>query len=40
MAATDRLLIAGMHLHFPAFAHMVRGPQGYTLVPESWRFEP
>lgn len=40
MAASDRLLIAGMHLHFPAFAHMVRSPQGYTLEREPWRFEP
>jgi glyoxylase-like metal-dependent hydrolase (beta-lactamase superfamily II) len=39
MAATDRLLIGGMHLHFPGFAHMVRGPQGYTLLPEAWKFE-
>lgn len=40
MAATDRLLIAGMHLHFPAFSYMVRGANGYRLLPESWRFVP
>jgi glyoxylase-like metal-dependent hydrolase (beta-lactamase superfamily II) len=39
MVATDRLLVAGMHLHFPGFAHMTRGPQGYTLLPEAWKFE-
>lgn len=36
MAATDRLLVAGMHLHFPGFAHMVRHGDGYALVPEPW----
>ena len=24
MVATDRLLVTGMHLHFPGFAHLVR----------------
>ena len=40
MAATDRLLIAGMHLHFPAFSYLVRGSDGYRLLPESWKFVP
>lgn len=34
--ASDRLLVAGMHLHFPGFAHLVRGPAGYALMPEPW----
>ena len=36
MAATDRLLIAGMHVPFPGFAHLVRHGEGYTLLPEPW----
>jgi glyoxylase-like metal-dependent hydrolase (beta-lactamase superfamily II) len=40
MVATERLLIAGPHLHFPAFSYLVRGPEGYRLLPESWRFVP
>ena len=37
MAATDRLRIAGMHLDFPTFAHVVRdGAGGYAAVPEVW----
>ena len=36
MAASERLLVAGMHLHFPGFAHVVRAGDGYTLVPELW----
>ena len=36
MAASDRLLIAGMHLHFPGFSHLVRDDGGYRLLPESW----
>ncbi len=36
MAATDRLRIAGMHVHFPGFAHVVRRGEGFELVPEAW----
>jgi glyoxylase-like metal-dependent hydrolase (beta-lactamase superfamily II) len=36
MAATDRLAITGMHLHFPGFAHLVRRGSGYQLIPEAW----
>ncbi|WP_193182363.1 MBL fold metallo-hydrolase [Nisaea sediminum] len=39
MAAADRLLVAGMHLHFPGFAYVGREGDGYRLIPESWRFE-
>jgi len=34
--ATDRLLVTGMHLHFPGFAHLVRRGDGYQLLPEAW----
>ena len=34
--ATDRLAIAGMHLHFPSFAHLARDGAGYRLVPDAW----
>ena len=30
MVATDRQLIAGMHVHFPGFAHVVRQGDGYA----------
>ncbi len=36
MAATDGMLIAGMHTHFPGFAHVTRYGQGYDLIPEAW----
>jgi hypothetical protein len=36
MAATDRLRVAGMHLDFPAFGHVVRAGKGYAFVPEVW----
>ncbi len=36
MVATDRLLITGMHLHFPGFAHLVRRGSGYQLIAEAW----
>ena len=36
MVATDRLLVAGMHLHYPGFGHLARKDHGYRLVPEPW----
>jgi len=36
MAATDRLLIAGMHVHFPGFAHILRHGTSYALLQEPW----
>jgi glyoxylase-like metal-dependent hydrolase (beta-lactamase superfamily II) len=36
LVAAERLLVAGMHLHVPAFAHLVRSEDGFRLVPESW----
>ncbi len=36
MAATDKLLVAGMHLDFPTFGHVVKQGDGYAHVPEVW----
>ncbi len=36
MASTDRMLIAGMHVHFPGFSFVVRRGKGYDLIPEAW----
>jgi len=36
MAATDRLRVAGMHMDFPGFGHVVRAGQAYAFVPEVW----
>lgn len=36
MVATDRLLVTGMHLHFPGFTHLVRQGTGYRLIPAAW----
>lgn len=36
MVTTDRQLIAGMHVHFPGFAHLVRNGDGYLMLPEPW----
>jgi len=36
--ATDRMLVAGMHMHFPGFLNLNRGRDGgYELVPEIWQ---
>lgn len=37
MVATERLLVTGMHLHFPGFGHIARDGQSYRFVPEAWR---
>jgi glyoxylase-like metal-dependent hydrolase (beta-lactamase superfamily II) len=37
MVATDQLRVAGIHLDFPAFGHIVRSGTGYAHVPEVWR---
>src|ERR1700743_2416639 len=34
--SADGVLIAGMHLHFPAFARLAKHGDGYQLYPEAW----
>jgi glyoxylase-like metal-dependent hydrolase (beta-lactamase superfamily II) len=34
--SADGVLIAGMHLHFPAFARLARRGDAYALYPEAW----
>jgi glyoxylase-like metal-dependent hydrolase (beta-lactamase superfamily II) len=36
MVATDKLMVTGMHLHFPGFNHLVRSGSGYRLLPVAW----
>ena len=36
MAATDRLLVAGMHLDFPCFGHVIRATEGYAFIADVW----
>ena len=38
--AADDVLIAGMHLHFPAFSRLRRRADGYALYPEAWVHTP
>ena len=38
MAASDELLVAGMHMQFPGFSYITRDENGYRLIPESWAF--
>jgi glyoxylase-like metal-dependent hydrolase (beta-lactamase superfamily II) len=35
--ATDRLLVTGMHLHFPGFHYVARRGSGYVLHAEAWQ---
>lgn len=39
MAASERLAVAGMHMHFPAFSHVVRDGAGYRFVPQGWDWD-
>ena len=36
MVASEKLLVAGMHLEFPAFGHVVRDGSGYRFLPGMW----
>jgi hypothetical protein len=36
-AAADRLLVTGMHLHFPGFGHVAKDGGSYRFVPEPWQ---
>jgi glyoxylase-like metal-dependent hydrolase (beta-lactamase superfamily II) len=36
MSATDRLMVAGMHLDFPCFGHVARASGGYAFIPDVW----
>lgn len=36
MAATDRLLVAGIHLDFPTFGHVLRHGSAYAFEPLVW----
>lgn len=36
MTATDRLMVAGMHLDFPCFGHVARASDGYAFIPDVW----
>jgi hypothetical protein len=35
--ASDRLLVAGIHLHYPGFYHVARQGDGYFLRAEAWQ---
>ncbi len=34
----EKRLVAGMHIDFPGFAHVVREKEGFRLLPEPWHF--
>jgi len=34
--SAERVLIAGMHLHFPAFSRLARRGDAYAICPEAW----
>ncbi|MGE0768784.1 MAG: MBL fold metallo-hydrolase [Hyphomicrobiaceae bacterium] len=36
MVATDKLMVTGMHLHFPGFSQLVQDGSGYRLIPAAW----
>ncbi|WP_240789847.1 MBL fold metallo-hydrolase [Roseomonas sp. HF4] len=36
MAASERIHVAGMHLHFPGTAHILRDGDGFRLVADAW----
>jgi glyoxylase-like metal-dependent hydrolase (beta-lactamase superfamily II) len=39
MAATDRILVAGTHMPFPAMGYVERQGDAYRWAPEEWRYD-
>ena len=37
MAAQERLLVTGMHLHFPGFGHVAKSNSIYQFIQEPWQ---
>lgn len=37
--ATDRVMVAGMHLAFPGFGHVAKDGSAYRFVPAPWSYE-
>lgn len=37
MCVAERLLVTGMHMHFPGFGHLARRGSTYEYVPEVWQ---
>ncbi|MEO0831485.1 MAG: MBL fold metallo-hydrolase, partial [Pseudomonadota bacterium] len=38
MVATDKLMVAGMHMSFPGLGYVERASEGYRLVPAPWDY--
>ena len=36
VVATDKMLVTGMHLHFPGFTRLIKSGTGYRLIPAAW----
>lgn len=39
LVVQDRLLVGGMHLHFPGFARLVQDGSGFRVLTEPWGYE-
>lgn len=37
MVAQERLLVTGMHLHYPGFGHIAKSGGSYSFIPEPWQ---
>jgi glyoxylase-like metal-dependent hydrolase (beta-lactamase superfamily II) len=38
MVSSDKTMVAGMHLHFPGFAYLVKDKDCFRMIPENWVF--
>ena len=36
MVAADKLMVTGMHMHFPGFSRLVKAGTGYRIIPAAW----
>ena len=37
--SADKMMVAGMHMDFPAFAHVEKDGAGYRVLPQRWRID-
>lgn len=36
MVVADKLMVTGMHMHFPGFSRLVKSGTGYRIIPAAW----
>lgn len=40
MVVADKLMVTGMHMHFPGFSRLIKSGAGYRIIPAAWEQAP